>query len=60
MKISEQFDMTGRVAVVTGGGTHLGRAMTTALAELGATVIIASRRKELCEQVAAEMSYRGT
>ena len=51
MKIYEQFDMTGRVAVVTGGGTHLGRAMATSLAELGATVVIASRRKELCEQV---------
>ena len=59
MKITEQFDMTGRVAVVTGGGTHLGRAIATALAELGATVIIASRRKELCEQVAAEMSAEG-
>ena len=59
MKISEQFDMTGRVAVVTGGGTHLGRAMATALAELGATVVIASRRKELCEQVAAEISADG-
>ena len=59
MKITEQFDMTGRVAVITGGGTHLGRAMATALAELGATVIIASRRRELCEQVAAEMSAEG-
>ena len=59
MNITELFDMTGRVAVVTGGGTHLGRAMATSLAELGATVIIASRRKELCEQVAAELSAGG-
>ena len=59
MKTTELFDMTDRVAVVTGGGTHLGRAMATSLAELGATVVIASRRKELCEQVAAEMSAEG-
>ncbi len=57
--ILELFDMTGRAAVVTGGGTHLGRAMATALAELGATVVIASRRKELCERVAAEISAQG-
>ncbi len=53
------FDLSGRVAVVTGGGTHLGRAMATALGELGATVVIASRRGELCEQVAAELRNDG-
>ena len=52
------FDLSGRVAIVTGGGTHLGRAMATSLGELGASVVIASRRGELCEQVATEM--RGT
>lgn len=59
MATPELFDMMGRVAIVTGGATHLGRAMATALAELGATVVIASRRKELCEQVAAKMSAEG-
>lgn len=38
------FDLTGRRAVVTGGGTGLGRAITTRLAAAGAEVIIASRR----------------
>jgi gluconate 5-dehydrogenase len=59
MNIRDLFDLSGRVAIVTGGGTHLGRAMATALGELGATVVIASRRRELCEQVAAEMRADG-
>ena len=44
MTIQEMLSLHGRVAIVTGGGTHLGRAMATALGELGATVVIASRR----------------
>ena len=59
MTIQELFDLRGRVAIVTGGATHLGRAMATALGELGASVVIASRRQELCEQVAAEMRDAG-
>ncbi|MBM3948457.1 MAG: SDR family oxidoreductase [SAR202 cluster bacterium] len=59
MKVQDLFNMTGRVAVVTGGGTHLGKAMAESLAELGATVVIASRRKELCEEVASEFRQRG-
>ena len=55
MKTQELFDLGGRTAIVTGGGTHLGRSMATALGELGATVVIASRRQDLCERVAAEM-----
>jgi gluconate 5-dehydrogenase len=59
MKIQEMFDLHGRVAIVTGGATHLGRATATALGELGAAVVIASRRKALCEEAAAEMSRDG-
>ena len=59
MRIQELFDLHGRVAIVTGGSTHLGRAMATALGELGATVAIASRRTALCEQVAAELRQDG-
>ena len=40
------------MAIVTGGGTYLGKAMATTLAELGASVVIASRRKQMCEEVA--------
>lgn len=52
------FDMTGKVAIVTGGGTHLGTAFTESMAELGAQVYIASRRAELCEQTAQELRSR--
>ncbi len=59
MKIQDMFDMTGKVAIITGGGTHLGTSMASALGELGASVAIASRRKELCEEVAAELRGQG-
>ena len=36
--IQELFDLTGRTAIVTGGGTHLGTAFTEALCDLGAKV----------------------
>ena len=55
MKIQEMFDLHGRVAIVTGGATHLGRAIATTLGELGAVVIIASRREALCQEVADEI-----
>ena len=54
-KIQDLFDLSGKVAIVTGGGTHLGKAMATSLGELGASVYIASRRQDLCEEVAEEM-----
>ncbi len=59
MNTPDLFDLHGRVAIVTGGGTHLGRAMATSLGELGASVAIASRRRELCDEVAAELRAAG-
>ncbi|MCH8910282.1 MAG: SDR family oxidoreductase [Chloroflexi bacterium] len=58
-RVQELFDLTGRSAIVTGGGTHLGTAFTEALCDLGAKVYIASRRAELCEQVASDLRARG-
>ena len=45
----------GKVALVTGGGTGLGRAMATTLSSLGATVIIASRKLDVLEATAREI-----
>lgn len=53
------FDMSGRVALVTGGGTHLGRGMAAAFVGAGAEVHIASRRAALCQQVAQDLSGDG-
>jgi NAD(P)-dependent dehydrogenase (short-subunit alcohol dehydrogenase family) len=50
------FDLTGKVAVVTGGSRGLGRAMAEAFAEHGADVVIASRKADACEKAAAEIS----
>lgn len=47
------------VAVVTGGGTHLGLAMATALAELGSTVYLLGRRADVVQQSAADLQSRG-
>lgn len=54
------FDLTGRVAVVTGGTTGLGHAISLGLASAGACVIATSRRAEQVEKVAAEIEGAGS
>ena len=49
----------GKVALVSGGGTGLGKAVTKELASLGATVVIASRKQETCQQAADEINKLG-
>jgi NAD(P)-dependent dehydrogenase (short-subunit alcohol dehydrogenase family) len=50
-----RFDLTGKVALVTGGSRGLGRQMVLAFAGYGADVVIASRKLDVCETVAAEV-----
>ncbi len=49
------FDLTGRVAIVTGGSRGLGREMVMAFAKSGADVVIASRKTEACETLANQI-----
>jgi NAD(P)-dependent dehydrogenase (short-subunit alcohol dehydrogenase family) len=53
------FDLTGKIALVTGGSRGLGREMVLAFAEHGADVVIASRKIENCEAVADEVRALG-
>jgi NAD(P)-dependent dehydrogenase (short-subunit alcohol dehydrogenase family) len=53
--MADLFDLTGKVALVTGGSRGLGREMVLAFAQRGADVVIASRKLDACEQLAAEV-----
>ncbi|MFL5540282.1 MAG: glucose 1-dehydrogenase [Longimicrobiaceae bacterium] len=53
--LRELFDLTGRVALVTGGGRGLGEQIASGLAQAGAAVAVASRKLEACEEVAASL-----
>src|SRR5215469_11414077 len=53
------FDLRGRVAVVTGGTTGLGYAISIGLAEAGADVVPTSRRQEQVKRVAGEIQAVG-
>src|SRR5690349_11352285 len=53
--LAELHDLTGKVAVVTGGSRGIGRAIVQALAEAGADVVVASRKLDACERAAEEI-----
>jgi len=53
------FSLEGRVAVVTGGTSGIGRALSLGLADAGADVIASARRKEQVDKTASEIEARG-
>src|ERR1044071_4787061 len=57
--MADYFDMTGKVVLVTGGSRGLGLEMVRAFAACGADVVVASRKLEPCEAVAAEVRALG-
>jgi NAD(P)-dependent dehydrogenase (short-subunit alcohol dehydrogenase family) len=51
-----QFDLSGKVAIITGSSRGIGKASALELAEHGAKVVISSRKQEACDAVAAEIN----
>ena len=59
MKTTELFNLKGKVAIVTGGRGMYGASISLGLCEMGATVIIASRNGDKCEEYARELRSEG-
>ncbi|MBV9785718.1 MAG: SDR family oxidoreductase [Acidisphaera sp.] len=57
--MSSLFDLSGKVAVVTGSSRGIGRAIAERLAEHGADVVVSSRKREACEAVVEAITAKG-
>ncbi|MCZ6854159.1 MAG: SDR family NAD(P)-dependent oxidoreductase, partial [Gammaproteobacteria bacterium] len=58
MVSTDLFDLTGKVAVLTGASKGMGKAMAEGLAEHGAKVMISSRKLDQCEAAAQEINEK--
>ena len=58
--ISQLFDLSGKVALITGASGYLGSSMARGLAEAGASVVVASRDRDRAEAAAKELGGNGT
>lgn len=59
MNVKQLLDLTGRVAIITGGSIGLGRQMAEGLAEMGANLVLCARKRERCEEAATELQQLG-
>jgi NAD(P)-dependent dehydrogenase (short-subunit alcohol dehydrogenase family) len=59
MNVKQLFDLTGRVAIISGGSMGLGRQMAEGLAEMGANLVLCARKKERCEEAAESLRSLG-
>jgi NAD(P)-dependent dehydrogenase (short-subunit alcohol dehydrogenase family) len=59
MRVQDLFDLTGKTAIVTGGGSGIGRQMAEGLADLGASLVLCARNVERCERAAREIGAIG-
>jgi NAD(P)-dependent dehydrogenase (short-subunit alcohol dehydrogenase family) len=57
--MARNYDLSGKVAIVTGGGRGIGRAIALGLADCGAKLVLASRTKEDLEKVVSEIKGNG-
>ena len=58
-RIKKLFDLSGKVAIVTGASKGIGESMARGLAEHGAKVVISSRKQEAVDEVAASVRKDG-
>ena len=59
MKLRELFDLSGKVAIITGGGRGIGLKMAEGLAEMGASVVLCSRKMENCQRAVEKLGREG-
>ncbi len=57
--IKEKFDLTGKVAIITGASKGIGEAMARGMAEFGATVVVSSRKQAAVDEVANQFQTEG-